>query len=182
MTRIIGLAGAAQSGKDTAGAMLGGFGYKRLAFADALKDLAISLDPEFEYGGKPWSLTRLVELYGWEDVKRYVPASRIYLQHKGAELRREDPEHWIKKVFAQVHPGGQYVICDVRYPNEVAAILAAGGIVAQVQRPGLAAVNEHISETALEGFEFNSILRNTSTMAVLRRRVELMRISFEAHE
>jgi hypothetical protein len=42
------------------------------------------------------------------------------------------------------------VITDVRFTNEATAILAAGGTVIRVTRPGVQPANDHVSETQLD--------------------------------
>ena len=60
-------------------------------------------------------------------------------------------------------------ITDVRFPNEVAAIEAAGGVVLRVHRPVLKIVSTHLSETALNRHTFKHNLINSGTLDDLRR-------------
>lgn len=60
------------------------------------------------------------------------------------------PDWWVSIAMhraAQARSwGDSVVISDVRYPNEAAAIRAAGGLIVRVRREGLASVREHSSE------------------------------------
>jgi hypothetical protein len=89
-----------------------------------------------------------------------VPESgkpRTLLQWWGTDFRRaQDPDYWVKalfKTFDKLQPDIA-LVTDVRFPNEAAAIKAAGGYLVKVTRtskPDLA-VPAHPSEHALNGF------------------------------
>jgi hypothetical protein len=164
---IVGLSGAAQSGKDSSGTrFVERWGFERIAFADSLKAVALACNPD---------LVAPVKLRGWEDVKRHMPASRIFLQHLGGAVRDHvDSDAWINAAFRKTTPGGRYVICDVRYPNEFDAIKARGGYVVRVERPGVGPANGHISETALDGHDFDAYLKNNGTLEQLWGRVDIL--------
>lgn len=165
---IIGLTGAAGSGKDEVAKILK---YERLAFADAIKDMAEELDPFFENAGM--TLGGLLAYSSWDHVKRNYEESRAFLQSLGVAARKWAPNIWVDAVLDQVWPGGNYVITDVRFPNEVEAIVKAGGTVYRVVRPGagLTGVNGlHASETALAGYDFPTI-DNTGTLEDLEHAV-----------
>jgi hypothetical protein len=62
---------------------------------------------------------------------------------------------------------GNYVVTDVRFENEAAMIKLMGGEVWRVKRPGVEAVNDHISEHALDGYKADRILSNGGTLEEL---------------
>lgn len=163
---LIGLAGPAQSGKDTAGSMMGEIaGFERIAFADPLKAVTLECQPDIRHA---------VKGAGWEAVKREHPFARVFLQHLGVAVRDHvAPDAWVEAAMRKATPGGRYCFTDVRFPNEVEAIRARGGYVVKVERPGVGPVNGHVSESALDGFEFDAILRNTGTLDDLRSRVRI---------
>jgi dephospho-CoA kinase len=71
---IIGLSGYAQSGKDTvAKVLVEKYGYRRVAFADPIRDLLYGMDPLVPKGyGESvinYRLQDLVDSYGWEKWK-----------------------------------------------------------------------------------------------------------------
>lgn len=169
---LIGLSGYAQAGKDTVGAVLcENADFERLAFADALKAVLTEVDPLINWwdggGDEPISIPlswRLVE-EGWESTKANNPMSmfnaRTYLQRLGNAVRDYvDPNAWLNAVMRQVKPGGKYVITDVRFPNEAQAIKDVGGQVWRIERPGTGPANAHVSETALDDWPFDLLIRN----------------------
>lgn len=163
---IVGLSGYAQTGKDTSGAMMGELaGFERIAFADALKSVALAAHPK---------IGAAVQSGGWESVKREHPYARMFLQHLGVAVRDHvDPDAWVNAALRKALPGGRYAITDVRFPNEAQAIKARGGYVVRVERPGAGPANAHVSETALDDWDFDAILRNNGTLDDLRSRVRL---------
>jgi len=135
--RLIGLAGYAGSGKDTAADVLVGLGYQRRAFAGALKDLA----------------TRI----GWDGQKD--DAGRKLLQELGVGARDIlGADVWVNALMATLE--GPSVITDVRFPNEVAAIADHGGITLRIVRPGVGPALGHVSETALDDLELPTVVND----------------------
>lgn len=55
------------------------------------------------------------------------------------------------------HPN--WLITDVRFLNEYEAIKKAGGIIIRINRPDML-ISNHISETALDGQEFDYVINN----------------------
>jgi hypothetical protein len=60
-----------------------------------------------------------------------------------------------------------WIITDVRFPNEAQAIKDAGGIIIRVDRPGYKATNGHVSEKALDDWDFDYKLQNGSDLLSL---------------
>jgi len=138
--KLVGITGRAQHGKDTVAAILGGVGYKRAAFADQLKEMALVLNPiVFEGMDKdPHRITEAVRLYGWEGAKQ-EPEVRRFLQVLGTEAARGffGDDVWVdalhRKLGATV--GREpIVVSDVRFPNEAAWVIRMGGEVWRVVR------------------------------------------------
>lgn len=164
--RLIGLCGYARSGKDEVAKILTDeHGYQRVAFADALKDVAYLADRHF--------LAPLVDAYGWEAAKQ-EPRVREFLQDLGVAVRLTlGVDTWVNAALSH-YPYAVYpltVVSDVRFPNEAAAIRERGGQVWRVTRPGTGPVNGHESETALDSDVPDRIIRNTGTLEDLRREV-----------
>lgn len=70
---------------------------------------------------------------------------------------------------------GQYpnwIVTDVRFPNEAEAIKERDGIIVRIDRPGVKPVNSHPSETALDNWDFDYILPNDSDLTYLKESVE----------
>ena len=184
---IIGISGKAGSGKDTAAKMLevlyanpdisyedfANKRYKNFAdilivhFADALKETAQVL---FRLG--EWE-TNTQE--GKKTTINWIGKTvRELLQGIGQGLRDAiDPNLWVKILFANTKGWSNYIIADVRYPNEVKAIKERNGILLRIDRKGAGAGN-HSSETALDDYkEWDVHIENNSSIEDL---FEAMRI------
>ena len=99
---------------------------------------------------------------------------RELLQGIGQGLRDAiDPNLWVKILFANTEDWSNYIIADVRYPNEVYAIKERNGILLRIDRKGAGAGN-HSSETALDNYkEWDVHIENNGSIEDL---FEAMRI------
>lgn len=165
---LIGLVGKAQSGKSTVASILvERHGFWEIGFADALKNVAISLDPLVcGIGGE--RLAERVEREGWEQAKK-CPEVRRTLQRLGVAVRQIDPNFWVNAVRSQMErtPGADWVIPDVRFENELDFLEDMGGTVYQIVRDGAApaaGTENHVSETALDNTEFFNVIDNNGTL------------------
>lgn len=182
---LVGLIGKKRVGKDTFAAVLvEEFGFARVAFADPLKEMALTIDPMIdEMAGGIRFLSSEVEADGWEFVKDNYPEARRFLQRLGDGVRQFDPEFWVRAGMEQVYRtrGSRslqmwqhvdnptpVVITDVRYPNEADTIREAGGILVRIVRPGVDDGDTHASETALDGYDVAAIVENDGDLADLR--------------
>lgn len=173
---LVGLHGYQGAGKDSVAAILAESGFVRVAFADPLREGLLALDPWIAFPGAPaWRLSALVETYGWDYCKREFPEVRRLLQKFGKEVGREmfGEDVWVRKGMAQVGgKGGQVVITDVRFENEVAAIKAHGGFMFNVVRPGHGPRGDHLSERDLS-LLCDRIIDNDGTLDDLVQTVAL---------
>ena len=145
---IVGLSGFAGSGKDAVGDVLvHDYGFTRRAFADKLKRIA-------------WDL-------GWSGNKDEV--GRRFLQDLGVACRGLDPDYWVRPVLLDLP--SKLVITDVRFQNDAIAITRAGGLVIWIERPGVEAVNQHVSEHDLAEWNFDGAIINDGTLADLANKV-----------
>lgn len=162
---IIGLSGYAQSGKDTVASILtANYGYKRVAFADPIRKLLYELNPHLS---KHHSLQEFVDEYGW-DIAKKTSEVRSLLQNLGVAARKVISEDvWVDAAFNQMSKPGNYVITDVRFENEANKVKEFGGEVWRIKRPGIEAVNGHISEHALDGYKADKILSNGGSLEEL---------------
>ena len=72
-------------------------------------------------------------------------------------------------------PPAPVVFTDCRFPNEAEAILAVGGSVVRILRPGVDTGDTHPSETALDDFEETFTVHNDQGLDHLR--AEALRIA-----
>ncbi|MGW2419791.1 deoxynucleotide monophosphate kinase family protein [Streptomyces sp. NPDC001709] len=175
---LIGLAGAARSGKDSAAQALLDAGWSRRAFADKVRDILYAMNPvldEPSYSDGFTTLRYEVDQYGWDAAKETYPEVRRYLQRLGTEGGRGvlGENVWVDALFRDFTTWGATVITDVRFPNEAEAIRAHGGLVVAIERPGQEPIREagHVSENALAGYLFDDVIRNDGTLAQLHDRV-----------
>lgn len=184
---LVGLIGKKRVGKDTFAAVLvEEFGFARVAFADPLKEMALTIDPIIDDLSttsvwNPVRLAPMVDADGWERVKDTYPEARRFLQRLGDGVRQFDPELWVQTGMLDVAdlrragtdndfygPAMPVVITDVRYPNEADAIREAGGTLVRIVRPEVDDGDAHASETALDGYAADLQAFNHSTVQNLQ--------------
>lgn len=183
MTNLVGLSGYARSGKDSAARVLLSAGWQRISFADKLREFLLALDPTVGLDYSSWDypelkLSKVVALVGWEQAKDEVPEVRSLLQRCGTEAGREvlGENVWVDaalKDFTGLPPA---VVTDVRFPNEARAIKGRGGVVIRVTRQGIGPKvgsdgSIHASETALDDWAFDGVIRNNGTLHDLAERM-----------
>ena len=171
---IIGLTGAAGSGKDSVADILErSHGYQRIAFSDALyeeistafnvpieflknRDTKESPTPRLALGRCTDQVFRktVIRVCGvlgieimWE-WKWWSP--RQILQWWGTEYRRAQCKtYWIEKVRDRILSCAtkqDWVVTDVRFQNEAGLVQELGGQIGLVLRPGIKPVANHVSE------------------------------------
>lgn len=175
---MIGLHGAAGSGKDTVGEMLYGWGYRRVAYADALRADMLKLGRFIDVGSAGGAtLAGLVRDLGWDGAKRH-PQVRALLQVYGTEVARDGfgSDCWIERadraideILEQDDLG--VVVTDVRFDNEAEHIIERGGLVVQIFRPSAGLDGEaahHASESGVSARLIGGNLLNGGTLDDLR--------------
>lgn len=182
---IVGLSGYARVGKDTvADILVKEFGFKKVAFADKLREFLYTLDPvvlwdpnvePIPYIPSYMPLRWIIDEHGWDGYKDTGWALHIrqYLQRLGTECGREliDDNIWVNAAFGEGN-GQDIVIPDTRFFNEATAIKARKGVVFRVERPGVGPINNHPSETALDRWNFDGIIHNDRDPYALKLEVE----------
>lgn len=126
---IIGLSGAAGSGKDTAAAGL--IGFYPLAFAKPLKD-----------GSKPLFDLTDEQLYGKLKEKpdpRWGVSPREIMQYLGDHCRNYNPNFFVTHMRYRIEKAQEQgikniVVTDVRYDNEAKLIKELGGKIVKIER------------------------------------------------
>ena len=166
---IIGLSGYARSGKDTvAETLIREFGFERVAFADPIREILYAMNPHV--GGE--RLVPIVDSYGWDVAKSKQEARELFQSLGYAARQNINPNVWIMAAFGKMRKDKNYVIADVRFRNEANAIREFGGQVWRVERPGVEAVNGHVSEWEMDGYDFDHGLSNDGTLEQLEYMVK----------
>jgi hypothetical protein len=170
---IIGISGKARSGKDTIGEhLIDRHDFQRAAFADKLKDVTAVMF-EWPPGSFRGEAKEQIDVF-------WGMSPRQTLQLMGTEAGRRVFGHdiWIKHVKLKMlsYPEQRdWVITDVRFPDEAQAICTWGGVIWQVRRPDLEPVGiaGHASETAMDDWrEWDATILNYGTIAELRAKVD----------
>lgn len=168
---IIGLTGYAQSGKDTVAQILvEDYGFKKVAFADKIRELLYEMDPMVK---GEYHLKVLVDAYGWDIVKQ-TPEVRRMLQNLGVSARKTfNEDFWVQQALRPVHFTENWVITDVRFENEARIIKKYDNAqIWRIKRPGVEAVNTHVSELELEHYKVDQILKNEGTLEDLKEKIK----------
>jgi hypothetical protein len=168
---IIGVSGYARAGKDTIGEELIQAGYRRASFADYIREALYRLNPWVADGN---NLKALVDQHGWEEIKPTHPEVREMLQRLGAEVGRAmlGEDVWVNLTFSNLPDGAKIVVTDCRFPNEAEAIKKMGGKMWRVERDGYEPANAHISETALDDWDFDEVFFNNGSIEELHSQVK----------
>lgn len=167
---LLGIAGLAGSGKDTVANMLvERFAFTKVSLADPLKRICKDV---FDFTDE--------QLWGPSEHRNAPDARwdgltpRYALQQLGTEWgRRMHPDVWVRYMIRSAQAQkADVVTADVRFPNELEAIHAAGGKVWKIIRPNAGLEGEaatHSSETALDGYDakFDAIIFNDASLGDL---------------
>ena len=139
---IVGLVGLIGSGKGTVGDMLISEGFKHESFAAPLKDAAASIfywnrDPL--EGVTPESRAWRERVDTWWSEHLGIPnfTPRLALQLLGTEVFRNHfhQDIWILSMEARLREEkNNVVVTDARFPNEIAMVRRAGGVIVRVKR------------------------------------------------
>jgi hypothetical protein len=197
---IIGVCGLIGAGKDTiADYLVNIHQFRRESFANTLKDAVSSVfgwDRELLEGRTRHSRAWREQVDPWWAERLGMPdlTPRWVLQYWGTEVVRKGfhDDTWIASLENKLRKTtDDVVISDCRFPNEIAAIKRAGGLVIRVYRgpdpdwycfaetvnrgpernlewswakTQLENFNIHASETAWIGTKFDAVLDNNSNM------------------
>ena len=190
---IIGICGLIGSGKDTvAQTLIDNHNFVKTSFADRLKDavaVMFSWDRELLDGktdeSRAWREQK-DEFWSAETGREITP--RLVLQEFGTECMRVGffDGIWVSltKQHLLQNKDKNFVITDVRFPNEAKMILEAGGQVWRVKRGidpmwfrvyqdiGVEPKDVHESEWRWANVKFDSIIGNNGTMEDLKNQVQ----------
>ena len=144
--KIIGIMGKYGAGKDTVAGMICNYhpslDFKITGFADGVRAAYTALTCEE------------IDDYSQEFKQRhnhFGMTNRELLERIGEGMRKlVGDDVWIKRLQSHIHDGGNYIITDVRYPNELEFLYRIGAKVFVVERPGNPAPQtDHPANTAI---------------------------------
>ncbi len=142
----------------------------------------ISLDEVLKTGSgrRPYTVRELLQRIG-TDAMRNIIHPNIWVNALFADYKpvtttesfyNEEANNYTGITNRSITKDLNWIITDVRFPNEADAILERGGIMIRVERPGLVE-NTHLSETALDNYsKFNFTINNNGTMEELVLRIK----------
>jgi len=185
---IIGINGKIGSGKDTTAEIInkllitnGKEPFENKKFAGKLKTIASILTEIPVENFEDQEFKKLDMNPEWEMTYRE------FLQRLGTEAMRNGlhANVWVNALFVDYkcpecnsipnqvcfgHRNPNWIITDMRFPNEMKAVVEKGGLTIRVTRPGTA-TGTHPSETALDNAEFDYKIINDGTLEDLVEKV-----------
>lgn len=170
MLKLVAVTGFAGAGKDTIRLALEAQGFVGLAFAEPLKRMLAEL---YGISGVDYAYMENRELKE-KVIPAYGVSYRQMAQTLGTEWGRSlHPNFWTKVMHARVDELYQrqgvknIVVSDLRFLNEAAWVRMMGGEIWRVERPNLAGVRPHVSESELLNIEPDQVIHNTGSIADL---------------
>ena len=141
---IIGICGEIGAGKDTVADMLcNHYGYRRLAWADKLKEVCWSVYGPLGAERRHFFGTQADKdepIPGILDHYKLPVTGRSILEKVGTEgFRFACPDTWVLygiSVHVDPNPEQDWVVADVRFPNEFKAIRSRKGEIWEVRKTG----------------------------------------------
>ena len=139
------------------------------------------LGQEWWYYIDPVDMLTMHSYLEWKDAfeDRFLVklTPRLLLQFLGTEAGREiiHPNIWCNALFSNYTKETNWIITDIRFPNEANAIKERGGILIRLTRttPVAEEVAKHESETALDNYDkFDYIIDNRGTEEELYAQID----------
>jgi len=163
---VVGLVGGKRAGKDTAARYLSVRGFERVALADPMKAI-------------------VANCCGGEILKSGQPP-RVLWQQVGTEIGRLiAPTLWIELLQVQMVAAhrfagkSKFVVSDVRFENEAAAIREMGGRLIEIRRPDAAdETDSHASEQEWRTIAADYVIHNDQAVLDLCRELAAALVQF----
>lgn len=164
---IIGLSGKKRSGKNTVAKLIAtatSLRVKEFAFADPLKQEVC----------RACNISRSV-------MEENKDNFRLLLQGWGTDFRRKmcGDDYWIKSTERSLHKmvmneeADIFVCTDLRFTNEADFLRKCGAVIVRVNRIS-PTDDEHSSEVDLDGYKFDFVINNNSTLNALASDVRML--------
>lgn len=176
MKKVVMLCGVKGSGKDTFAHFLVERGYKRIAFADPLKEIAAcALDIDVSVFHDPLIKEKRIAEYGTELTYRKM------LELLGTEFfRKHFPNFWAQRAVRCIEnsPGKKFVITDLRFPDEASLIKSHFSFyqIARIIHPAKKVPTDwetgayHPSEYSFMSIPTDYVINNDGTLEELREK------------
>lgn len=160
---LIGITGAARSGKDTVANYLFVEGFAKESFAGPIREMICRLT----------GMT-LEQLEKYKEISHPAlqgKSPRYAMQTLGTEWGRNliGDSLWVDACLARAFRHKDCVISDVRFDNEALAVRKAGGTVLKIVRPNLEAISlsNHKSEQGVSSSLISATIINDGTISDL---------------
>lgn len=182
---IVGINGYAGSGKDTVAQIIQELqpdkNWQIKKFSGKLKQMASLITQieakRFEEQGFKENGQIVIRSIDWQDDYRQTAAAygvREFLQYLGTECVRDllGEDVWVNALLKDYKPKDNWIITDMRFPNELQGVLAKQGISLRIERVGIKPINAHPSETALDNHLFDDLIENKGDLSFLKNEVK----------
>lgn len=194
LRNIIGICGRKESGKSVIGSVCKEYGYEVIRFAEPLKllisnlikvdrkdlDALKTVEREYTFNNDDFEFISNETSIPINFVSSILKGNtyhtvRDLLQVIGTDLIRKYNINWhVDKTreYVESNKNTNFLIDDVRFPNEVDMIRELGGTCWFIIRPKLNNISNHISETALKWQDFDNLIVNDKDEETLRQNWE----------
>jgi hypothetical protein len=163
---------APQCGKTMVAGIASEDGYVIAPFAGTIKDMVVPMLGNLGYNyPRAWEMVL-------RDKDAMVPELGVTVRHMlqtlGTEYGRQclHPDVWLVCWRKQAERHAKVIADDIRFKNEADLIRSMGGKVWMVRRPFVERTTDHISEGALDNYDFDAVIDNDGTLDDLRSKVE----------
>lgn len=181
---LVGLTGFARCGKDSIGeTMEFRYKYRRYALADPIRKAASEIfgmplnvfggtNPNREQVDEFWGYSprQMLQMLGTEAI-RNVFGQDVWVKRAAMEWKTMRAMRSLEDNNMEVPYWNGMVVTDIRFDNEAQWVVGEGGTVVEVKRPGVAAVNTHVSEKGIDRKYISYTLYNDGTLSELDSKV-----------
>ena len=187
---LVGFGFKANSGKGTcADLLVKHYEFKPVSFADAIKRASMKMfgfteEQTFTQEGKKtvdpfWGITP-VQAFQWVGTECFRETFGDLMVDAGIWSEEGAQDFWIKALQKRLESRlltENFVLEDVRFPNEAKWIKNMGGVLIRVDRKDqneldIGRDREHLSETSLEGYEgWDFVIHNDSTIENMKKQL-----------
>ena len=189
--KLIGVSGKMGSGKDTVGDIIRILTSGVIVSNETVQH-TIKVSTNITGWGSPWTIKKMagklkfiasilsgVPVFKFEDQEfkqqKMDPewgdlTYREFLQKIGTDALRDKvhEEIWANSLFVDQNHDSQWIVTDIRFPNEAEAIKKRDGILIRVNTTRECVASNHASETSLDDYkDFDYVINNSGTIAEL---------------